>query len=111
MGWGWDNNVRGRCSIGCESRSLPRKSTYIYVPSMSFLNAILGTVSFPSSACVVFRSFPGLSMVCFSFLSALSLAFILLLRLGHWTVCDACNPGRVLHSFEKIAESTRAMRA
>ena len=30
VGWGRDNNVCCRCSIGCESRSLPRKSTYMF---------------------------------------------------------------------------------
>ena len=49
---------------------------------------MLGTVSSPSSAWVVYRSFPGLSVVSFSFLSALSPAFILLLRLGRWTGVD-----------------------
>ena len=86
-GWGRDNNVRCRCSIQVVSHGLFPGKVLIYdVPSMlSFKCIMLGTVSFPSSACVVYRSFPGLSMVLCSFLSALFLAFI---WLGHWTGVD-----------------------
>ena len=56
----------------------------------SFNGLCLAQCSFFSvkHVCVVYRSFPDLSMVCFSIPSALSLAFNLLLRLGHWTGVD-----------------------